>query len=105
MARLPKGSLRASRRITPWMAAALLLLAGAGPATADSSPLETFAPRQAAAILPANMLSGPHFQVVSAVQTFGYMNNFVVQSEYGTFQAPSNTMLRRLIREIAAIDA
>ena len=105
MTRFPRGSLRASRRTTPWIAAAMLLVAEAGPGIADSSPLETFAPRQAASILPAAMLSGPHYQVVSTVQTFGYMNSFVVQSEYGTFQAPSNTMLRRLIREIAAIDA
>ncbi|HVO03168.1 MAG TPA: hypothetical protein VMT54_13270 [Candidatus Cybelea sp.] len=104
MGTLPK-ALSHGLQSTVLATAAVLAVGFAAPAMADSAALETFAPRPAASVLPAGMLTGPHHQVVGTVQTFGYLNNFVVQSEYGTFQAPSNTMLRRLIREIGAIDA
>ena len=41
--------------------------------------------------------------MAAVVQTADFLNNFVVTSDYGLFAAPSDAMLRRLLREISAI--
>jgi hypothetical protein len=81
----------------------VVLLAAAAPAR--QGDFETFTPRPASEAAPADLLHGPHYQVAPTVQTFGYLNTFLVSSDYGVFKAPSDTMLRRLVREIHALAA
>jgi len=87
---------------------ALAGLAGALIATAvpaQEGNFEKFEPRPTREVVPADLMEGPHYKLAPTVQTFGYLNNFVVSSDYGAFDAPSDTMLRRLVREIQAIAA
>jgi hypothetical protein len=59
--------------------------------------------RPTADVLPAAMLSGPHYTLGPTVITANYLNAYTATSDFGDFTAPSDTRLRRLIREIAAI--
>lgn len=72
-------------------------------AQAATGGFEAFEPRPISEVVPADQIQGPHFRLAPTVQTFGYFDNFVIASDYGAFAAPSDTMLRRLIREIHAI--
>jgi len=88
---------------------AVAALAGAAylsvAASAEPVSFETPTPRPAADVLPAELLRGPHFTVAPMVQNLGYMNAYTVNSDFGLFSANGDAMLRRLIREIAAIAA
>src|SRR5678815_5861719 len=53
----------------------------------------------AAAILKPEFAAG----VRDPVPTYGGRNGYMIDSEFGTFEADGNTMLVRRIREIAAI--
>lgn len=59
--------------------------------------------RSAADILPADTLQGEHYTIVDEVEVSGFMNYFVVDSDYGQFTAVGNFNLERLLREIDAI--
>jgi hypothetical protein len=59
--------------------------------------------RLTAEVLPPELISGPGFTVGREVTTDDFLNIYTVTSDYGTFTAPCDTMLRRLEREIAAI--
>lgn len=61
--------------------------------------------RPVSEVLPAELISGAGFQVGSEVTTRDFLNHYTVTSGYGTFAPPSDAMLRRLLREIAAIRA
>jgi len=61
--------------------------------------------RRASEILPANLISGPHFRVRNQVIADGYMYRFTVDSDYGTFPVGGLYGLRKLVREIQAIAA
>ncbi|HIF52162.1 MAG TPA: hypothetical protein EYQ42_11660 [Thiotrichaceae bacterium] len=56
----------------------------------------------AAAILPAELLSGPNHQVDSVVINDGYLNIYTIRSKYGEVQATSTAKLRKYIHEINA---
>jgi len=58
---------------------------------------------QTSEVLPEEMRSGDHFTVQSQVQNDGYMNHYVVDSDYGQFPAYGNLSLFRLIHEIRAL--
>ena len=49
------------------------------------------------------MMSGPHYRLEEEAFIEGYMNNYTVRSDFGTFSAESDFDLRVLIREVAAI--
>src|SRR6187399_795353 len=53
----------------------------------------------AAAILKPEFVTG----VRDPVPTYGGRNGYMIDSDFGTFEADGNTMLMRRIREIAAI--
>src|SRR6266852_2155039 len=72
-------------------------------AFANEGGFETFEPRPTQEVIPADMIAGPHYHLAPTVRAFGYLNYFVTSSDYGTFVAPSDAMLRRLIRDIHAI--
>lgn len=54
-------------------------------------------------VLPAELISGAGFNVGREVTTHDLLNLYAVTSDYGTFAPPCDAMLRRLVREIAAI--
>ena len=56
----------------------------------------------AAAILPAKLLTGPNHQVDSVVINDGYLNIYTIRSKYGEVQATSTAKLRKYIHEINA---
>jgi hypothetical protein len=59
--------------------------------------------RLTAEVLAPELISGPSFNVGREVTTHDFLNVYTVKSDYGTFTAQCDAMLRRLEREIAAI--
>jgi hypothetical protein len=59
--------------------------------------------RPTSEVLPAELISGAGFQVGPEVTTRDFLNHFTVTSDYGIFTPQCDAMLRRLVREIAAI--
>jgi len=57
----------------------------------------------AAGILPADLLEGEHHSVDDTVRNDGYLNYYIIKSDYGEFEAASTAMLRTRIREIGAL--
>jgi hypothetical protein len=86
-------------------AALLLFLTDATGTAAAAARYEVPSDRRAAEVLPADLRSGPHFQVQDRVAADGYMLRFTVNSDYGTFPVTGEYGLRKLIREIQAIAA
>ena len=66
---------------------------------------ETYGMRKAADILPAGLQKGAHFSVHDDVVAYDYLHHFVVESDFGTFEATGDAALRKLVREISAIAA
>jgi hypothetical protein len=58
---------------------------------------------RAADILPADLLEGDHHSVDDTVRNDGYLNYYIIRSDYGEFEAASTAMLRTRIREIGAL--
>src|SRR3954467_7155155 len=80
-----------------------LLLATPVNGRAQERGFERFEPRPVRDVVAGSLVEGPHYRLVPTVKTFSFQNHFVVSSDYGIFEAKSDTMLRRLIREIHAI--
>ncbi len=59
--------------------------------------------RKVTDIFPADMITGPHYQIRDKVVTYGYMDHFTVDSDYGVFEADGDLALRKLLKEIKAI--
>jgi hypothetical protein len=74
-------------------------------AAAQAVPFEKATPRPVTEVLPPAMQRGPNFTVAPTVQNLGYMNAYTVNSTFGVFRANGDPMMRRLLREIAAIGA
>ena len=79
-----------------------VLLATAAPA---AESFEKFGPRPIQEVVSPDLISGPHYRLTPTVRTFDFLNDFIVSSDYGVFEARSDAMLRRLLREIPAITA
>jgi uncharacterized lipoprotein YbaY len=60
---------------------------------------------RASKILPADLLKGPLHQVREQVDIHGPHYFFIIDSEYGQITAQGMTMLRKVVREIYAIEA
>lgn len=58
---------------------------------------------KASEILKPEFLKGPHFTVRESVPTSSGMNQFVIDSDYGVFDADGNAMLVQRVGEVAAI--
>jgi len=58
---------------------------------------------KAADILPADLLEGEHHSVNDSVRNDGYLNYYMISSDYGAFEAASTAMLRTRVREIGAL--
>ncbi|MCZ6860356.1 MAG: hypothetical protein O7I42_08785 [Alphaproteobacteria bacterium] len=82
-----------------------MLLLCATATASGATQFEAPANREAAEILPAELLRGPKYQVRDTVVSYGYMHHWTVDSDFGTFEATGDGALRSLIREIHAIAA
>src|SRR5690242_8219946 len=71
---------------------------------AASSNFEELPELGASEILQPEILKGPHHLVRESVPTSSGMNQFVIDSDYGVFDAEGNEMLLRRIKEVYAID-
>ena len=71
---------------------------------AASSNFEELPELRASEILKPEILKGPNHTVRESVPTFSGMNQFVIDSDYGVFDAEGNEMLLRRIKEVYAID-
>lgn len=59
----------------------------------------------ASQLLKPEFRSGPTFTVSEAVPTAGFLNQYIIVSDYGTFRAEGNALLVKRINEIQAIQA
>jgi hypothetical protein len=71
--------------------------------SATAQPYETPPPLEVGEILPPDMQRGEHFTVRTPVHNDGFMNHYVVESDYGQFQAYGTPALAKLIQEIGAL--
>jgi len=71
---------------------------------AAAQEFETPPPLEVGEILPPDMQRGEHFAVQTPVHNDGFMNHYVVDSDYGQFQAYGTPALAKLIQEIGALD-
>ncbi len=70
----------------------------------SKTPYEAPPTLNAKAILRPEYLSGPHHQVRTSVPTYAGNNHFVIDSDFGVFEADGNTELATRIQEIYAIN-
>lgn len=77
------------------------LAAGVG----HAEQLETPGNRMATEILSGELLTGPNYRVGETVVSYGYMDHWAVDSDFGAFEVTGDGALRSLIREIYAIAA
>jgi len=59
---------------------------------------------KASEVLPSEMQRGDRFVVQEQVRNDGFMNYYVVDSDFGRFEAYGNPALAKLIQEIGALD-
>lgn len=59
----------------------------------------------AADVVPEALLSGPEHAVADDVVNDGYINTYIINSQYGQFTAVGNAMLEIRVREIYALEA
>ena len=86
-----------------FMVWAVVLIMFMTPLVAVAAEYDVPTDRKASDILPADKLSGPHYQIQDKVVCYGYMDQFTVNSDYGPFEPSSDYALRKLLREIQAI--
>lgn len=72
---------------------------------ANAQNFEEPANRAASKILPPNKLSGPHYRIQELVVSYGYLHDWTVKSDFGTFHVTGDGALRKLLKEIRAIAA
>jgi hypothetical protein len=73
------------------------------PSPAPDVSFEELPDLNASDILKPEVVKGPHHTVRGPVSTFSGANRFMIDSEYGVFEADGNEMLLRRINEINAI--
>src|ERR1700736_1416424 len=73
------------------------------PAAAAASDFEELPELKASEILKPEILKGPHHTVRELVPTSAGMNQFVIDSDFGVFDADGNEMLLRRIKEVYSI--
>ena len=75
------------------------------PMTSSAAEYENASVLEAAAVLPSELLKGPHYRVEDKVANDGYMNTYKLQSDYGEFDVYSTALLKIRVHEIKAITA
>jgi len=90
--------------LTLSLSAALSCLAQTAPPSASAgASFEELPDLKASEILQPELLKGPHHTVRESVLTYSGANQFVIDSEFGVFEADGDEMLLRRINEINAI--
>jgi hypothetical protein len=79
------------------------LLAQSVPAPTNASDYEELPELKASEILRPDILTGPHHKVREPVPTYFGANQFMIDSDFGVFEADGNEVLLRRINEINAI--
>ncbi len=64
---------------------------------------ETPPTQRADQVLPPELIQGPHHRVAEPVPTDGFMRIYSVESEFGSFEARGDAMLRTRVAEIFAL--
>ncbi|MCG6985176.1 MAG: hypothetical protein LJE61_08265, partial [Thiocapsa sp.] len=80
--------------------------AEAAGSTETSPPLARYEPPptlNAADLLPASALSGPHHRVQDRVPTDGFLTRFTIDSDFGSFSPGSPALAQERVKEIAAL--
>jgi len=72
-------------------------------ATAGENSFEELPELKASEILRPEFLKGPHHTVRETVPTVSGMNQFVIDSDYGVFEADGNEMLVQRVKEVYTI--
>jgi len=83
----------------------LFILFSAARVSASGGEYENFSDRKASDILTADKVTGEHYKIRENVPSYGYMDHFTVDSDYGVFEVTGDAALRKLLREIAAMGA
>jgi hypothetical protein len=86
-----------------FLAAAPFLLGQTEPTLPTSDDNEDLPELKASEILRENILAGPHHRVREEVATSSGANHFIIDSDFGVFEADGNEMFDRRIGEINAI--
>jgi hypothetical protein len=81
------------------------MLVSAASVPASGGEYEKFSDRKVSDILPADKVAGEHYKIRETVQSSGYMDHFTLDSDYGVFEVTGDAALRKLLREIAAMEA
>jgi hypothetical protein len=87
----------------PVGSALVALVALASTAMSSTGAWDSLEPRRAAALLPADLLSGEHYQIGEEVQTDGFLNFYDLQTDFGAFSADSDWELEIRLLEIEAM--
>jgi len=74
-------------------------------AATETAGFEVDPVRSAVELLPPNLLASPHYRINPQVVTSGFLNRYVITSDYGDFEFRGDRMLRTRIREIEALAA
>jgi hypothetical protein len=88
----PEAQLSPAAAVTPKLSVS--------PATAAFEPLPTL---DASVILQPQFLHGPNFTVRTPVPTYFGSNHYIIDSDFGVFEADGNEMLMRRVAEVNAI--
>jgi len=86
-----------------FLAAAPFLFGQTEPTLPTSDENEELPELKASAILREDILTGPHHKVREEVPTSSGANHFIIESDFGVFEADGNEMLDRRVGEINAI--
>ncbi|WP_374312757.1 hypothetical protein [Dongia sp.] len=73
------------------------------PAAADGYEVGTNV--TASQVLPADVLSGPHYRIGDKVVSDGFLYRYTVESDYGTFRPIGTYALQKILTEIQVITA
>ncbi len=78
-------------------------VASSSPSDQGNSDFEELPELKASEILKPEVFQGPHHTVRESVPTSSGMNQFVIDSDFGVFDADGNEMLLRRVKEVYAI--
>jgi hypothetical protein len=72
-------------------------------APVSAQDYETPGSRPTASVLRPEAMTGPHYSIAPTVVSYGFMNHYTVDSDYGAFEVTGDLALRKLLHEIQAI--
>jgi len=78
-------------------------VASSSPSDQGNSNFEELPELKASEILKPEVFQGPHHMVRESVPTSSGMNQFVIDSDFGVFDADGNEILLRRVKEVYAI--